>query len=148
MPTKRQQSSSPGDFVVLTSALTVRVRQARVGEQPSTGTVRYVRGQRFTPPADMPQDKLDRLVQLKAIAPDDGKPKRATTARDACRAAGAPEDPAKSPIVEFAPVPLPSDDAVSVQAKINEEAEKREAEAEKSSGESDAEKSSGESDAE
>jgi hypothetical protein len=78
-------------YVVTTDLVMLKVGKA-------TGqTIRAHRGQLVKITGDHPYIDVDQLIRIKAIAPNDGEPKRRTTAQAMARAAGAIDDPVKLP---------------------------------------------------
>lgn len=82
-------TSAPDEFLVLTTALTVKVGKA------ANDVARYFRGARIKLNADLVD--IENLLRLKAIGRADGTEYRATTARTLAAAAGAPDDPVPVP---------------------------------------------------
>jgi hypothetical protein len=90
-------------YVVTTSVVTLKIGKDRAASR------RFIRGARVPVIEGVNEDQIARLVQLKAIAPNDGKVKRATTARVAAMAAGAAmDDVAVTPILAYAPITVPT----------------------------------------
>jgi len=78
-------------YVVTTDLVTLKTGSR------TNDAIRARRGQLVKIPAGHKYIDVDNLIRLKAIAPNDGEPKRRTTAAALAQAAGAADDPVKLP---------------------------------------------------
>jgi hypothetical protein len=83
---------NPDVFVVTTDLVTLRIGPKQ------NDTIRLKRNARVEIKKPHKFIDRDRLLRLKAIAPDDGTPKLRTTARMLVAAAGAEDDPVEAPV--------------------------------------------------
>lgn len=97
---KAEPTGATGSYVVVTDAVSLSVPGRKKGE---------LIGQRFVlgnilAAKNFPADTdWERLIYLKAVAVNDGEPKRRTNARALAQAAGGIDDPALAPSPELRP---------------------------------------------
>jgi hypothetical protein len=126
---KADYDAETDGYVVLTSAVTLKY-----GKE-NTANRRYVRGMKVVR-NEHNGEQIDRLVQLRALAPNDGVPKAATTARVAALAAGAQQDTvARTPIVAHLPQALPDERQAAQAQQSADEAQASEDEAQQTNSE-------------
>lgn len=97
MPARRRQTQATegeaeGGHVVLVDMLTYQVKGRRAGvpsaQRARKGSLLHL---------DPALNDIEYLIDLKAIAPNDGQPKKRTTAKVLAAAAGGREDPVTAP---------------------------------------------------
>lgn len=100
-------SGKTGEYVVLSNALVATIARVEYGLKKGEPIVkRFFRGQIAKLDAEFTD--IANLLRLKAIAPNDGQPKVATTPTIAAAAAGAVDDPALPASDEFKALNAPA----------------------------------------